>query len=197
MTKWLPVLALAFSAAVLSAQDAGKKDECCGQDKKESCCDAKQDCCGDAHALFCGNEKCATDPKCKEVCEKAGATLKAVGVRFMELAKQHWGDKAGECCKNEKGEVTQPCGDCKEFCKTVIVPMIKERIQVRMKDPAREIKHVSSEVYGTVKETPCSFLKGETCATCVEEIAKTSFKQLKKQVEAKKAGCCEGAKPKQ
>ena len=77
-----------------------------------------------------------------------------------------------------------------------IVPMIKERIAVRMKDPARTIKHVSSEVYGSVKETPCSFITGETCTTCVEEIAKSSFKQFKKQAETRKKGCCGESKGK-
>src|SRR5437867_12659205 len=112
MKKWFPVLALAFSAAAVFAQETGKKDGCC-QEKKE--------CCGDTHAMFCGNEKCDS-PKCKEACAKAGETLKAVGARFMELAKKERGDKACECC--EKSE-TKRCAKCQEVCKTVIIPMIK------------------------------------------------------------------------
>lgn len=168
-----------FSMAVLlalvsgvSAQDNGK-DDCC-KDKQD------KECCLDSHALFCGNEKCDSEP-CKIACEKAGQTLKAVGHKLMAMAKKEWGDKCADCC--EKSD-QKPCPECVEFCKTVVVPMIKERMTARHKDPSKEFKHTVKGDAGKTSEVACTFLSGDTCAPCVQEIADASFPKLKEMKAA-------------
>ena len=158
----------AFGASILGAQET----------KKVAASETK--CCGlTGHQLFCGDEKCEND-KCRENCEKACVTLKAVGVKIREMAKKEYGDKACECRGTDEAKT---CEGCKGFCKEILVPQLKDRIATRTKDPA--IKHSVKNALGKMEETPCTFLSGAVCAPCVTEISDKSFVQLKERMAAK------------
>lgn len=167
--------AVTLGASWLGAQE-GKKEaagafKCCGQTM---------------HQLFCttDSEKCESD-KCKAVCEKAGVTLKAVGVKMTEMAKKEWGDKACEGCQKSE---TKPCEKCRQFCMDVVIPQVKERIASRTKDAS--IKHSVKNAEGKTEETPCTFLSGSagsSCSPCVHEISDKSFAKLKELKASKPA----------
>ena len=174
MKTWFRIptfLALAFCAAGLFAQETK-------QDPKKGCCGGDEP---NYHAMFCGSEKC-DNAKCKDACAKAGAELKAVCAKIQELAKKEWGDKACECC--DKSE-TKPCAKCTEFGKTVVVPAVKARLTDHLKDLSKEFKHTVKSADGKSSEVACTFLKGDTCGPCADEIAGDCFAKLK-EAKAKK-----------
>jgi hypothetical protein len=139
-------------------------------------------CCGlTGHQLFCGDEKCDSD-KCKENCEKACVTLRAVGAKIRDMAKTEWGDKACECRGTDEAKI---CEGCRTFCREILVPKLKDRIATRTADPS--IKHSVKNTMGKTEETPCTFLSGGLCALCVTEISDKSFAQLKERKAAKEA----------
>ena len=166
--------------SVLAAQEAQKS------------LTSESKCCGlTGHQVFCGDEKCTSD-KCRQDCEKGCAMLKAVGARVRDMAKAEWGEKACPCGEkvdaksgDAKPAEAKTCENCKTFCKDVVVPQVKDRIETRTKDAT--LKHSVKNTEGKLVETPCTFLTGESCASCVTEISDKSFATLKEMKAAKKA----------
>ena len=162
-TLWVIVVAASLSGAV-AAQDA-KKDDCCG-----------------AQGIICPKDgKC--EGKCREICDKVGATLKAVRARVGELMQKEVGQKC-QCCAGEcKGEA---CSTCETVVSKVYAPLMKERVNARFKDMKKEIKHTVKGEDGKESDVKCTFLTGDICKVCVNDMADASWKKLKEMFAEKK-----------
>jgi len=176
MKKWFQIpamMALAFGAVTILAQETPMK----------AAASQEKDFFADAHALFCGNGKCE-DAKCKDQCARETALLKAVVGKMMEQMKKEFGDKAVECC--EKGEV-KPCPQCRDMCKTMLIPAVKERNASRTKDAAKAFTHSVKDAAGKASDVPCTYLK-DSCANCADELASAAVAKAKemKSKETKK-----------
>lgn len=168
-----------FAAAMSPgwAQDGGCQD--CPDSKTDG---AKQDGCG-AKDLMCPKAG-ACEGKCKEICDKVGATLKAVRARIGEKMQKELGAKcactAGEC-------TTADCTICETVKSKIFVPMMKERVSAAFKNLKKDVTHSVKGDDGKVADVTCTFLKGDTCKPCVEEMADAGLAKLKElRAEQKK-----------
>jgi hypothetical protein len=79
----------------------------------------------------------------------------------------------GPLCECLKGAAS--CGTCSEpacesFKKTVVMPMLQQKVEVRLKSWDQETTH-QVKVGGKESSIPCTFLKGRVCWTCADEAA--------------------------
>ncbi len=160
---WAIVVAASLSGAV-AAQDA-KKSDCCG-----------------AQGLMCPKDgKC--EGTCREICDKVGATLKAVRARVGEMMQKEVGQKC-QCCA---GECTgEGCSTCDTVKTKVFAPLMKEKVNARFKDFNKEVSHKVKGDNGKENDVKCTFLKGDTCKVCVNDMADVSWKKLKEMFAEKK-----------
>jgi hypothetical protein len=80
------------------------------------------------------------------------------------------GNPLCECLKGAAAGAT--CSDpaCESFKKTVVMPLLQEKVEARLRNWDRELTH-SVKAGGTESTIPCSFLKGRVCWTCADETA--------------------------
>lgn len=145
---------------------------------------AQDDCCKEQcgmQGILCPKEgKC--EGKCREICDKAAETLKAVRARVVELMKKECG---GECpCTAGKCEA-DGCGSCDTVKTKVFAPILKERVTARFKEFGKKVSHTVAE-NGKSKEVECTFLTGATCSVCVNDMADASWKKMKELFSKKK-----------
>jgi hypothetical protein len=158
------VLALVVGAAMSFAQDA-KKDDCCG-----------------AKGILCPKDgRC--EAKCREICDRVGATMKAVRARVGEIMQKEVGAKcecsSGDCCADH-------CGTCDAVKSKVFVPIMKEKVTARFKEIKKDVLHKVKGDDGKESEVKCTFLTGDTCKSCVEDQAQVAWTKLKEMFSAKK-----------
>ncbi len=166
-------VALALAGGAGYAQDGDKK---CGG------CEAGSSDCGMAGILCPKDGKC--EGKCKEICTKAAATLKAVRARIGELMKKEVGQQCpctvGGCCEKE-------CPSCETVKTKIFAPILKDRVNARFtKEGFKEAKHAGKDAEGKATETACTFLSGDTCTPCVNEMADAMWAKMKELFAAKK-----------
>lgn len=76
----------------------------------------------------------------------------------------------GQLCDCLKGAAPgASCSDpaCESFKKTVVMPLLQEKVEARLKNWDQEATHTLKA--GTT--VPCTFLKGRVCWTCADEAA--------------------------
>ena len=157
------VLALAFGAAVLFAQDKQDKKEPTGAEKLVAA----------IHKQCCSKEgKCEGDQK--KVCDQVGSTVKAGLGSCTEKFKKE-GLKCEECAKAKDGG---PCDKCQELVAKVVVPWLKK--QASAKDATHTVEKDNKKE--TVK---CTLTAGPVCKGCAEEMSDAIVKACKEAGEKK------------
>jgi hypothetical protein len=75
-----------------------------------------------------------------------------------------------ECLKGAAPGAT--CGDaaCDSFKKTIVMPMLKRKVEERLKSWDEMTSH-SVNIGGKETTIPCTFLKGRVCWTCADQAA--------------------------
>jgi len=149
------ILALLVGAAAGFAQE--KKAEPCGM-----------------AGIICPKEgKCAGE--CRMICDRAGATLKAVRAKAVEKMEAKFGSK----CECTAGACTAAgCPGCDMVKTKVFIPLMKERVQARMKDFKKDVSHAVKDKEGKSRSVKCTFLKGDACAPCVDDLSDAVLKKL-------------------
>jgi hypothetical protein len=134
----------------------------------------QDDCCKDkcGMASLCPMKGDCKD-KCREICDSLGVTLKTVRAKVGELMKEEVGVECdctvGKC-------TTSDCGRCQAVCTNVVGPIVKAKVEAHLKTPAKHDK------------ADCTFLSKTTCATCVDELAASIWKGLKKALKIDEIG---------
>jgi hypothetical protein len=147
------MLALAFGASVLGAQD--KKEPTSAEKMMDA-----------IHKGCCKAEKCEGEQK--KTCDQVAASVKAGLAKFGEKAKKE-GIKCEECAKAKDGG---PCTGCSDMVVKVVVPYLKSQAE------AKDATHTLGQ--GDKKETiKCSLLKGPACKGCAEEMSDAILKACK------------------
>ncbi len=147
------------------------------QDKQ----DGKKDCCG-ASGLICPKDgKC--EGTCREICNKVGETLKAVRAKVIEKMKKECNCEcpctAGTCS-------AEGCESCATVKSQVFAPLFKDKVNARFKDWKKDVKHSVKGDDGKAKDVTCTFLKGDLCKACVDDLADASWKKLSELFGEKK-----------
>lgn len=167
----------AILVAPAAAQDCPAEGGC-----KET--EAKANGCPLA-GVFCKKDgKC--EGKCKEICERGVKALKAVQARVGELMKK----EAGCACECTAGSCAEKsCASCDALKTKVFHPILKARAAARFdKEGFKDAKH-TVKVDGKDTETACTFLSGDTCSTCVNEMADAAWAKMKELFASKKKEC--------
>jgi hypothetical protein len=140
------VLTLVVAVAPAPAQDAAKKSEC-----------------GMA-GLLCP-QKGHCEGECRKVCDATGELVLAVRSRIASRMEKEF----GQTCACAKDPSVAPCAVC-DFLKTrVVIPVLKERIAIRLEHPEAAPTHPAGA---------CTFLKGSPCEGCVEEMTNVLWEKF-------------------
>jgi hypothetical protein len=133
----------------------------------------KSEPCGMA-GIFCPKDgKCAGE--CRTICDRAGATLKAVRAKAVEKTEAKFGSKC-ECTSGECG--ADGCPGCEMVKTKIFIPLMKERVGARMKDFKKDVMHAVKDREGKPQTAKCTFLKGDVCGPCVDEMSDAVLKKL-------------------
>jgi len=144
------VLALAFGAAALFAQDSPKKEPTSTE-----------------KLLSAIHEQCCTpkDGKCegeqKKACDHVAATFKA-GMTSCAAKCKKEGLKCDECAKVKDGG---PCDMCREMIVKVLAPWLKTQAS------AKDATHTLTGKDGKKETSKCTLLAGPACKGCAEEMS--------------------------
>jgi len=140
----------------------------------------KAEPCGMSGIICPKDGKCSGE--CRTICDRAGATLKAVRAKAVEKMVEKFGSKcectAGECA-------AEGCQGCDLVKTKVLTPLMKERVQARMKESKKDVQHAVKDKDGKSREVKCTFLKGDVCAPCVESMSDAVLTKLQELMSKK------------
>jgi len=112
-----------------------------------------------------------------------GAFVQDVRKRVLEKVNSDGGAK----CACTKGECTaESCPVCRNIKSTVFDPLLHQRVEARITDLDKEFTHSVVNAFGTTQAVPCTFLRGEPCPICANEMADIVRAKLAESATAQK-----------